>query len=556
MVLAGLLVGPLLGACAPGTPTTGGGPEGAAGAPRAARTLVLVLRQEPVFLAGTAPTAGNITTGTQRRLFNAGLLYQDGQGATRPYLAEAQPQLNTDSWRVFPDGRMETTHRLKPNLIWHDGTPLDAGDFVLAWRVYQIVELGVANGRPHVMMQEVVAVDPRTVVIKWKNLYPEASELAMNFIALPRHVLQRAFEQEPDGIVSNPYFSREFVGLGPYKVDRWEPGAFIDARAFERHVWGKPKIDRVRLLWNADPNTALAALMAGEAHMPADDSIRTQQALMLGDDWTKQYRPTLSRFTQVQYRPEYANPAAVQDLAVRRALVHTIDKPTTNEALLEGKGILADTLVPPGMSYQADLDRAITKYAFDPRRSEQVMTEAGYRKGVDGFYLSKSGEKMTFEIKAIASTQNSSERAIMADGWRRYGFAVDENDFTPAQAQQGEPLGQFRSLSTTSGGQGEGAFSSFITSAISKPENGWRGGNRGAYSNPELDRLYDAFSTTLDRKQRDGLVIEAWRIWTDQLVGLPLYFNPSALVYPSSLKGVNVGPTGEMSWNVHEWELT
>lgn len=555
-----------LGVMACGSPTSvppAGAEPGGPQAPRPSKTLVIILRQEPVFLAGTAPTAGNISTGTQRRLFNAGLTQEDGRGATQPYLAEARPQLNTDSWRVLPDGRMETTYRLRAGAAWHDGTPLTPEDFIFAWRVYQIPVLGVASGRPHVVMEEVVASDPRTVLIKWKNPYPQADELGTNFVALPRHILQRAFEQEPEGIVNNPYFSREFVGLGPYKVDKWEPGAFVEAIAFDKHVLGKPKIDRVRLLSNPDPNTALAALLAGEAHIPADDSIRTQQALILAAEWnprnggTIQYRPTLSRFTQVQYRPEYANPIAVQDLQVRRALAHAIDKQSTNDALLEGNGILASTLIPPGMPYSAELDAAITKYLFDPRRTEQLMTEAGYRKGPDGFYLSKSGEKMTFEIKAIASAQNSAERAIMGDGWRRLGFDFEENDFTPAQAQQGEFLGQFRSLSTTSGGQGESSIASFQTAAISSPANGWRGGNRGAWSNAEYDRLGDALNTTLDRKQRDGIVIQALKIWTEQLAAIPLYFNPSAMAYPSSLKGINVpSPTTEMSWNIHEWELS
>lgn len=205
---------------------------------------------------------------------------------------------------------------------------------------------------------------------------------------------------------------------------------------------------------------------------------------------------------------------------------------------------------------QADELGTNSKYPFDPRRTEQLMTEAGYRKGPAGFYLSKSGEKMTFEIKAIASAQNSAKRAIMGDGWRRLGFDFEENDFTPAQAQQGESLGQFRSLSTTSGGQGESSIASFQTAAISNPSNGWRGGNRGAWSNAEYDRLGDALNTTLDRKQRDGIVLQALKIWTEQLAAIPLYFNPPAMAYPSSLKGINVlSPTTEMSWNVHEWEL-
>ena len=65
-----------------------------------------------------------LTGGTTVRLFNAGLALRNARGNYQPYLAEALPQLNADSWQAFPDGRMQTTYRLRLNLVWHDGTPL------------------------------------------------------------------------------------------------------------------------------------------------------------------------------------------------------------------------------------------------------------------------------------------------------------------------------------------------------------------------------------------------------------------------------------------------
>src|SRR6476660_6201894 len=76
------------------------------------RTLVMIARGEPPSLAAkplvSAGAVGNIVP-----LFNATLDYVDENGTAHPYLAEALPELNTDSWRVSPDGRMETTYRLK-----------------------------------------------------------------------------------------------------------------------------------------------------------------------------------------------------------------------------------------------------------------------------------------------------------------------------------------------------------------------------------------------------------------------------------------------------------
>src|SRR4051794_39779195 len=67
------------------------------------RTLVIVDRHEPIDLAPKMLSQGG--SGRVKRLFNAALALIDDRGTARPYLAEALPQLNTDSWKVSPDGR-------------------------------------------------------------------------------------------------------------------------------------------------------------------------------------------------------------------------------------------------------------------------------------------------------------------------------------------------------------------------------------------------------------------------------------------------------------------
>ena len=44
-------------------------------------------------------------------------------------------------------------------------------------------------------MEDVTASDERTVVVRWRQLYPEAGALTNNFQALPRHILAAPFER-------------------------------------------------------------------------------------------------------------------------------------------------------------------------------------------------------------------------------------------------------------------------------------------------------------------------------------------------------------------------
>src|SRR5205823_510761 len=107
----------------PAAPASSGG-EQRAPAPRISQTLVIMSGAElPSFAAKPLQTLPNPRAAGEIVL-NANLTFIDERGLPQPFLAEALPQLGTDTWQVFPDGRMETVFRLKPNLTWHDGRPL------------------------------------------------------------------------------------------------------------------------------------------------------------------------------------------------------------------------------------------------------------------------------------------------------------------------------------------------------------------------------------------------------------------------------------------------
>ncbi|HEY3116746.1 MAG TPA: hypothetical protein VGK54_08395, partial [Chloroflexota bacterium] len=121
--------------CSQAAPSTSS-PTGQ-GAPSAGeKVLTVSIAREPTFLAALAPLPSQQASDFYVRSFNAFLELYDGQGKPMPYMAEALPSLNTDTWQVFPDGRMETRYHLKLNQVWHDGQPLTADDFVFTREVW------------------------------------------------------------------------------------------------------------------------------------------------------------------------------------------------------------------------------------------------------------------------------------------------------------------------------------------------------------------------------------------------------------------------------------
>lgn len=538
---------------------------------RSTRTLVTAGRAELPSLSPNPLQPLGFTTGSALRIFNAGLTLNDGRGEPRPYLAETVPKLNTDTWRVFPDGRMETTYRLRPNLTWHDGTPLTPADFIFAWQVYQVPRLGYANAPPYVFVEEITAPDPRTLVIRWREPYFHAGALDIGegssnrpFPALPRHILRPHFDQgDMDPFVALPFWSTEYVGLGPFRLDRWEAGAFVEGVAFDGHALGRPRIDRIRMRFIPDFNATLAAMLAGEVHINFDDSLRHQQGLILRREWearnagTVLVYPGLWRWSQIQQRSEFAQPRALMDARVRKALSHSVDKAGINEALFEGEGIMSETMIPSTVDYFDRLDREVVKYPYDLRRTEQLMTEAGFTRGPDRVWVDSAGARFATELAVLQSPVNESEMGIMAAGWRVAGYDIKEVVWPAVAARDAELRNTHPGISSTGGRNGEESLAEHASPRIPGPHNRWIGNNRGGWvAPPEFDRLAASFPTTLDKTERTRMVIEMARIFTEQAAVISLYFSPTVTAFAAGLTGPHTpGGDASLAWNIHEWEF-
>lgn len=541
-------------------------PSGERTAP--SRTLVIALGSEP----GSVAVRSLIQSGSGRqlpvKLFNAQLAQLDHRGQPVAQLAEALPQLNTDTWRVFPDGRMETTYRLKPNLTWHDGAPLTAEDFAFSWRVFSNPDAGGAGSPPLAAMEEVRAADQRTVVVRWNSPYPDADSLAARdreFPPLPRHILADALDSG-GGITTfgnHPYWSREFVGAGAYRIDRWEPGSFIEAAAFDGYALGRPKIARMKLMFISDSNTLVANLLAGEVQLAADlGDVGREQFQTLKREWEGRGAGRVLRepgqwgATHFQLRPELATPRALLDPRVRKALAHAVDKAALNGALYDGEGTLADSMIPSRSQFGPEAEKSVVRYAYDLRRSDQLMGDAGFRKGPGNTYASQSGERFATELKTNAGPDSEAELLIMANGWREAGFDVQESVLPSALTRNAEVRATFPSMFTYTTTAGEPALIEYVNARVPSPENRWLGGNRAAWTDPNYERLVAALNQTLDRSERARQVAQMVAIFTEALPVNSLFFRPSTAAYVSSLVGPGpVATETNMAWNAYAWEF-
>ena len=431
LVLASLMV-----SCSPPQAQRQSQTAGASEPPKPSRALVVAHRYEPSNLA--AKVLGSNGPLNTSRLFNATLALYDDKGLARPYLAEALPELNTDTWRLFPDGRMETTYRLRSGLTWQDGTPLTANDFAFALRVYKDPGLGVFIRTPHGSIDNVVAPDARTVLIQWKAPHPDAGVLSFGDLdPLPTHLLEAPFGDYAqgtttrDGFLANSFWTTDYVGAGPFRLNRWDPGVQLQGTAFDGHALGRPKIDRIIIRITIDENTVLAAVLTGgQFDYTKENTLRFEHLLQLRNEWMPSGKGVgvgvagTAVYLNLQLRPDSVGDQALLDPRVRRALAHSLDREALNDGVFNGIGFPTESVVPPSAPFYPDLDRAMTKYPLDANRADQLMADAGFTRDGEGLFANTQGRRLRVDFAVQNSPEIERMQVLLTDIWRRRGFDV------------------------------------------------------------------------------------------------------------------------------------
>jgi peptide/nickel transport system substrate-binding protein len=255
----------------------------------------------------------------------------------------------------------------------------------------------------------------------------------------------------------------------------------------------------------------------------------------------------------VQLRPDHVETSALLDVRVRRAIASGMNVPGAIDALTSGKGLLSPTITSPGVPFYAEIEQVIQKHPYDARRVQQLMEEAGYTKGADGFFVGPNGQPLRFSV-ASSSGRNEMEAAIYVDGLRRVGFYTYQKVVPAQQIRDPELRALLPALQVRGGGD---QLTTYTSEQIPAPDNRWHGDNRGGWSNAEYDQRFSAFATTLDRSERIAQQAQLERIISEQVPAIPLFFNVYVVAHDGDLKGPVARHTplaGGPFLHLHEWE--
>ena len=243
----------------------------------------------------------------------------------------------------------------------------------------------------------------------------------------------------------------------------------------------------------------------------------------------------------------------MQDARIRKALLHAIDRAALVELYANKTRPVYFWMSPLDHSFAA-IDRAVSKYDYDPRRAEALLREAGWSRDADGVARNTAGEALSIPLLNQAGEVELQEASVMLVNWKAVGVASDLTNMTRAQDRDGEFRSKFAAAAYDRRGF---AYDSmvWISQSLSTPQNRFGGQNRNGYINPVLEENWLKALATVDLAERERYFVTALRAMNEDAVVNPTHLQPRPLAYRRGI----VGPAesadggGAFLWNVWEW---
>ena len=498
-------------------------------------------------------------------MVDAGLVTQNPVTLERvPVLAEELPSVKKGTWKIDTQKKtMITVYKLRPGLTWHDGKPYTSKDFEFGWQIAKHPEFPMPDRLVPELISKIETPDDRTIVIHWNDLYNEAYAIQYTHVrAFPRHLLQEAFAAGDMKAFANlPYWNKNFVGAGPYRVVEWDAGTRMELEAFKDFTLGRPKIERVTYKTVEDTNTNLAAVLAGEVDLCMRSTLSFDGAMILREQWEKPGKGKI-----------YISPASwswlnlsrdnpwFSDVKVRRALLHALDREAMVQNLFKGEKIVSDVpLSRVRKSYKKALATA-TLYKYNPETAKKLLAEAGWKPGSDGVLVNSKGERMEFEFRVTAERRDHEQaQAIIADYWKKVGVRTNiknlPNRLLNAAENRNRWPGAFIGTHNVTVEEWQERFH---TKNIPSAENKFALENVSGWNDPRKDAILDELNSIVTPARSEQLQLEFLKMFSDALPHLPLYYSPEVLVAKKGLTGITPrqesGGQNSSSWNMYQWD--
>lgn len=396
------------------------------------------------------------------------------------------------SWTPSPDG-LSYTFELQPNVVFHDGTPLDAA--AVKFNIDRVMD-PASNLRHRANFEDLAGVDVTGPLTFKLNLKQPSTPLlatlteAMGYMSSPT-----AVKAQGANYASNP------VGAGPFQLVEWQRDSRLVLKRFDRY-WrqGLPKSGGVIFQPIPDSTVKLTNLRTGSIDMV--DEVAAKDALLVERDNTmKLYTLPGGRWPMIRLnttKPPFNN------LALRQAVASAINRDSLIKAAFFGRGRPAFGPISP--LYKTLYDPGVEKigFGYDVAKAKAKLAEGGQPNGFSfqldiGPTVQRQAELIQADLEAVGIKMEirSLESAAFTDRLRSKAFDGALGSWTPRPDPDGIMYQHFHSKGLAN----------------------WCG-----YSNAKADELLDQTRKIPNGAQRNDLFRQAERVIAEEVPWVFLIF--------------------------------
>lgn len=496
-------------------------------------------------------------------------------GELVPWLATEIPTL--DNGGISEDLK-SITWKLKPGIVWSDGTPFTAADAVFTAEYCMNEEAGCVASNFFADIASVEALDDLTLRINFEVPKPNPYSA---LVGAESPILQKAQFENCTGLRAQECTEQNFgpIGTGPYVVTDFRANDVVTYEANPNYREDdKPAFQTVVIKGGGDAaSAARAVLETGEAdwawNLQVSPEVLSQMVAAGKGQLTVSFGTSVERILINFANPDPAlgddrseykngnNPHPfLSDINVRKALSMAIDRAILTEIGYGDNGKVTCNIIPAPDIYASTANEECL--VQDIEGANALLDEAGWARGADGV-RAKDGVRLSILYQTSTNAVRQDFQALVKEWWEQIGVEVelrniDAGVFFGNDPSSPDTYGKFYAdvqmfTSSASGTDIEAYLNRWRCDEISGRDNQWLGSNQHRWCNPDFDALSAQLAQTVDINARAEIIKQMNDMLVQDYVVLTLVYRGDPSAYANSLKGTNKGSFDSELWNIADW---
>jgi peptide/nickel transport system substrate-binding protein len=293
------------------------------------------------------------------------LMALDAEAIPYPDLAE--------SVDVSADG-LAYTFKLRPNVTFHDGTPLVAEDVKFTIERLKDPATGYSYSAQMTPISGVEVVDPQTVRLV---LSEPSGPLLVNLAFPGSSIVSQKLVESGHDLNATP------IGTGPFKFVSYQPRTMVKmVRNADYYEGDKPYIENLEYHIISDQTAITTALQAGVVNFSNVIPPKDWEAIKANPQLTTAPLEGGRWFWLMlnNTKPPFDN------AKVRQAVAHAIDRQAIIDAVFYGLATPILGGVVPSWNWGHAPDLKVFSPQADPDKAKALLAEAGYPDGFDALF--------------------------------------------------------------------------------------------------------------------------------------------------------------------------